>query len=135
MDVPTPAMYGLRGDERVLVVGTATPHPNAWAITVDPDPHALARVRADGRHLPFPDNVFDVVVLDFVTNFVPPPRDVPRLIREARRVGRRVMGRCHVSATGRVFTLPGPKQRFTHPEPPAGVTWVEVRRERPPTRT
>jgi len=128
MDYPTPEMYGVGRNEKVLVVGTATPHPNGWAVTVDIDPRAPAKIVADGQNLPFADNSFDVVILDFVTNFVK-PRDVKNLIAEANRVGKRVKGRCHVSVTGKVFTLPGPKQRFVHCIPPAEVEWVEIRWE------
>ena len=131
MEYPTPEMYSIKPGERVLVVGTATPHPNSWAVTVDIDPSSPAQIRGDGLNLPFADGVFDVVILDFVTNFLP-RRDVPRMIKEAQRVGKRVMGRCHVAANGQGFTLPGSKQRFVHPNPPDGVEWVEIRMEIPP---
>ena len=126
MDVPTRAMYEINGGS-VLVVGVA--RPIDWATTVDIDLDAPADICADGRSLPFQDNQFDVVILDFVTNFVS-EHDARKIIREANRVGRRVMGRCHVSRSGRRYTLPGPKQRFTHSAVPGGVEWIEIRWER-----
>jgi hypothetical protein len=54
----------------------------------------LALVRADGRHLPFPDAIFDVVMMIQIFGCI---RGVPPLVTEARRVLRRsgavVLGR------------------------------------------
>ena|SRR3990167_8478886 len=123
MDAPTPRMYGCEALEKreILIVGTAT--RIEWATTIDIDPAAPADFVGDGCCMPqFANGQFQVVILDFVTNFVPPKR-VEAMIREAKRVGRRVMGRCHVG----VGTLPGPKQRYPHSVAPSGVEWIEIR--------
>lgn len=106
----------------MLLVGTAK--PQQWAISIDVDPHAPADMICDGRDMPFGNETFDVVILDFVTNYMK-PRHVKEVIREANRVGKRVMGRCHVSPDG--HTLRGPKQGHCHTYPPDGVEWVEIR--------
>jgi SAM-dependent methyltransferase len=122
MDIPTADMYDISNNDKVLAVGTASKLD--WAITIDIDPQSPADIIADGLNLPFANNSFDVVVLDFVTNFLK-PKDVNRLISEARRVGKTVKGRCHVG-TG---AIKGPKQRFCHEIAPQGVEWIETRKE------
>lgn len=120
MDCPTPEMYNASG--KVLLVGTA--RPQSWALTIDVDPLAPCDMVCNGKDMPFKDKVFDLVILDFVTNFAH-PSEVQKIISEANRVGKKVMGRCHISPTGK--TLSGPKQAHCHKFPPSGVEWIETR--------
>lgn len=117
MSLPTRKMYNVKEGDRVLCVGTAT--RNEWATTIDIDPLAPADIVADGCMMPFRNKIFDLVVLDYVTNFVK-PKLVNRLIAEANRCGKRVAGRCHLG----VGTLRGSKQRFRHHSAPRGVEWI-----------
>ena len=123
MNVPTPALYKCENlsQSQILMIGTA--QPQGWATTIDIDPLAPADFVGDGCRMNwFRNNQFELVILDFVSNFVS-PKKVASLIKEANRVGKRVAGRCHVGSTR---TLPGPKQRFPHATPPAGVEWIEI---------
>jgi len=121
MDCPTPELYGISEGCKVLMVGTA--RPQTWALTIDNDPASPADMICDGRRTPFRDKVFDIVILDYTTNFMP-PKYVPDIIAEANRIGKRVMGRCHISTDGK--TLRGPKQAYCHMKPPQGVEWVQI---------
>jgi hypothetical protein len=121
MDCPTKEMYGASG--KILLIGTAKKQD--WALTIDIDPCSPADITCDGAKTPFNDKAFDYVILDFTTNFMH-PNHVESVIREANRIGKRVMGRCHISE--KQITLRGYKQAFCHKEPPLGVEWIEVRK-------
>jgi hypothetical protein len=123
-NMPTPSreMYGIGDKETVLLVGTAKPQP--WAVTIDIDPFSPANIVADGVFLPFKDKQFDAVILDYVVNFLPKARAVDALIKEANRVGHRVVGRCSISM-GKRITLRGAKPRYTLPAYPQGVRWIK----------
>lgn len=120
MDVPTKEMYGVSG--KILLIGTAKPCD--WAFTIDIDPASPADMICDGENTPFRDKCFDAVILDFTTNFMKPSK-VCAVIQEANRIGKRVLGRCHLSLSSK--TLRGPKQAICHTQPPSGVEWIEVR--------
>jgi ubiquinone/menaquinone biosynthesis C-methylase UbiE len=97
---------------------------------VDIDPDSPADIIADGCNLPFRDKAFDYVIQDYVTNFLPKDFLITRMIKEANRVGAHVVGRATITP-GRKISLPGPKQRFTHPSyPPWGIRWMEAKGER-----
>jgi hypothetical protein len=121
MLVPTPEIYQLSGGERVLLIGTA--RKQDWAVSIDIDSSSPCDVLANGLALPFMAQSFDVVILDYVTNFLPKEYMVGKLIAEAGRVGKKVMGRATVTPGKRV-TLKGSKQRFSHSAYPSGVQWL-----------
>jgi len=121
MDTPTPEMYGVKEGERVLLVGTAK--PQQWAVSIDIDPGSPCDSLANGLNLPFVSGSFDVVILDYVTNFLPKENQVGELVKEANRVAHRVLGRATVTP-GERRTLKGPKQRFSHRSYPPGVQWI-----------
>ena len=79
---------------------------------------------ADGMKLPFHKKAFDVVVLDYVTNFLPKEYMIDKLIEEAHRVGKKVKGRCTVTP-GQRITIKGAMIRYTHRDYPSNVEWVE----------
>lgn len=109
------------GSERVLLIGTAKRQD--WALSIDIDSSSPCDVLANGLALPFVAQSFDVVILDFVTNFLPKEYMVEKIIAEANRVGKKVMGRATVTP-GRRITLRGSKQRFSHSAYPLGVQWL-----------
>jgi len=121
MDTPSPSPYGINSGEKVLLIGTAK--PQAWAVTIDIDPASPAEIIGNGIYLPFCDKCFDVVILDYVTNFLKYDWQINKMIDEANRVGKRVAGRCTVTK-GEKKTLRGAKQRFTHKDFPSGVEWI-----------
>jgi hypothetical protein len=124
IDSPTPEMYGAVGIrwDRILIVGCH--HPLDWGITIDPDPASGARVpwtlQEASRRL---RGGFQLIVLDGVSNFVPPSQ-LPSFWAALRRIrwAAQVRGRCII---GGQRTLRGPVQRWPHPEPPPCVEWIE----------
>jgi hypothetical protein len=124
MDTPSREMYNILANASVLLIGTA--RSAAWATSVDIDSDSPADIIADGCNLPFRDQAFDYVILDYVTNFLPKDFLITRMIKEANRVGAHVVGRATITP-GRKISLPGPKQRFTHPAYPPGVRWIETK--------
>jgi hypothetical protein len=122
MDCPTPKMYQITKDDNVLIIGTAK--KQIWATTIDIDPKSPADFVCDGCDTPFKNKQFDVVILDFTTNFIHPSK-VNSLIKEANRVGKKVKGRCHISR--QAYTLRGSKQAYCHKYIPSGVEWIEIR--------
>jgi ubiquinone/menaquinone biosynthesis C-methylase UbiE len=121
MDIPTKEIYGIDEDKKVLLIGTAKKQD--WAISVDININSPCNVLADGCNLPFLSSSFDVVILDFVTNFLPKEHMIDKLIKEANRVGKRVVGRCMVTP-GKRLTIKGAMVRYTHRNYPFGVDWI-----------
>jgi len=120
MDYPTKEMYGVKDNHKCLLVGTATKQD--WAVSVDININSPCNILADGMHLPFSENSFDIVILDFVTNFLVKEYMIDKLIKDANRVGKKVVGRCTVT-TGERIAIKGAIVRYTHRSYPLNVKW------------
>lgn len=85
-DVRNRLIASLPGDARILNLGSGVKRFGRSAINLDLEPFANVDVVADGQHLPFLDDVFDAVLVEYVVEHVP---DSSGIVRELYRVLRR----------------------------------------------